>query len=198
MDELTVSAALVGQRVAVPHRPEWGVGTVLRVQTTAAGGPPQHRVSIHFATGHRTLLVPPARLITPAAEPERAAGWLDTLAGRTVDDRLARLPDALAAPGLLPAEQIAALVPLYELTEEPACLLRWARRQANVADPLSLWSRDELAVAFRQFCIERDSALRLAAARVVQAAGADALAALLERQAPAVAAALRAALARPI
>jgi len=198
MPELAIDDGLIGHRIAVPDRPEWGVGTVLRVQSTSAGEHPVHRVSIQFATGHRVLLVPPARLIEPQPEVERAAGWLDTLAGRTADDRLVNLPTSVTEFLGTPVQRIAVLTPLYEFTEEPASLIRWARRQANVADPLSHWSRDELLVAYRKFCLERDSTLRVAAALYKQAEGPEALAAVLAAFPEPVATEMRAALRRPI
>ena len=83
MPELEYNAELVGRRVCNPSRPEWGLGTVLRVQTTLADGQTVHRVSVQFATGHRTILIPPGRLAEPQDEPQRAAGWLDhSAAGR--------------------------------------------------------------------------------------------------------------------
>ncbi len=196
MSELTIDDGLVGRRVAVPDRPEWGLGTVLRVQTTIVSGQTVHRVGVQFPTGHRVLLVPPARLIEPQPELERAAGWLDTLAGRTVDDRLVSLPASVTEFLGTPAQRIGVLAALYEYTEEPASLIHWARRQAHVADPLSHWSRDELLVAFRAFCTERDSTLRVAAALLKQAEGPEALAAALTSHPEAVATEMRAALRR--
>lgn len=176
MSDLTIGPELVGQQVCVPHRPEWGVGKVLRVQTTTVAGQPQHRVSIHFATGHRQLVVPPASLAPPQAEQQREAGWLDSIAGHTLDERLTQVPPAIRDLLGTPAQRIAALIPLYEWQNEPAVLVQWARRQANVADPLSHWSRDELALAFSQFCIERDSHFRMLAARIKDKHGTEALA----------------------
>ncbi len=188
----------MGRKVSLPNRPEWGVGTVLRVQSTIIDGQPAHRVSVQFATGHRTLQVPPARLVEPRSEPTRAAGWLDTAGKRTADDRLTRLPESITEFLGTPAQHIAATAPLYEHTEGPESLIKWARRQANVADPLSLWSRDELLAAFQVFCTERDSTLRLAAARLKQAEGSDALTAALTMLPDKIAAAMRSALRRPI
>lgn len=197
-DELEIGPALVGGRVAIPARPEWGIGTVLRVQSTTVDGQPRHRVSVQFATGHRTLLVPPARLATPSAEPHRAPGWLDTLAGQTLDDALWRLPASVAEFIGTPAERFAALAELYGFTDEPGSLTKWARRQTGVADPLTLWTRDELLAAFRKFCTERDAELCLAAARLKQANGQAALEDALAAQPEALRAAMHAALQRPL
>ncbi len=198
MSDLPVNAALVGRKVRNPARPEWGDGEVLRVQATTVGGQPVHRVSVQFVTGHRMLVVPPARLVEPAPEQQRAAGWLDTLGKRTLDDRLVNLPVSVREFIGTPAQRVALLASLYTYDEEPASLVQWARRQADVADPLSQWSRDELMVAFREFCMERDSALRHAAALVKQKAGPAALERVLADLPDAVRPAMLAALRRPI
>ncbi len=179
MSDLEVTAELLGSRVCLPNRPEWGSGEVLRVQATRIGGQPVHRVSIQFPTGHRTVVVPPGRLALPVAEPEREAGWLDEIGGMTLDDRLTQLPPESREVLGTPARRLAAMAPLFELSAEGTGLVQWALRQANVADPLSLWSRDELLLAFNAFCHERDGHLRLVAALLKQAEGAEALAAVL-------------------
>jgi len=176
MPDLKINAGLVGQKVSSPARPEWGVGTVLRIQATRVGGKPAHRVSIQFATGHRTLVVPPARITAPQATPQREAGWLDEIGGQTLDDRLTKLPETVTSVLGGPRERIGAIAALYRVDAGPAGLVDWARRQIGTANPLSLWSRDELSQAFAAFCDERDVHLRIAAARLKQAEGPDALA----------------------
>lgn len=198
MSELPVNAELVGRRVCNPARPEWGVGTVLRVQATVIGGRPVQRVSVQFATGHRHLVVPPARLTAPQPERGREAGWLDQVAGRTPDDRLTELPAEVLECLGTPAQRIAALAPLYEHDEGPTSLTRWALRQARVADALTHWSRDELLVAFRRFCDARDSHLRRLAALLVQKEGREALRDVLVGFPGPIRAAMEAALRRPV
>lgn len=185
----------------MPGRREWGVGRVLRIQTTSVGGKPQHRISIQFpVVGHKTLLVPPARLVAPQAEVEREAGWLDTLGGRTVDDRLRKVPEEFERYLGTPAQHIRALATLYRWDDtDPHELVQWARRVADVADPLSVWSRDELSVAFAVHARERDAVLRVAAARLRQQEGPAALEPVLAQiDNPEIVARMRAALARPV
>lgn len=195
MAELIINRDLVGQSVRNAARPEWGVGKVLRVQEERQPDGVAHRVSIQFATGHRTLLVPPAQLESPSPEPQRQAGWIDQLAGTTSDDRLRQLPkEALTVLGG-PEEKLAALLPLFSFTNDPHGLVHWARRQTGVADPLSQWNRDELEHAFAGFCAERDAALRAAAAVIKDRRGPEQLKAVLaevpEPLKPAVMQALR-------
>ena len=176
MSELVVNEDLVGQRVCLPTRPEWGAGTVLRVQATLVDGQPVHRVSIQFTTGHRTLVIPPARLAVPEGEPQREAGWLDTLGRQTIDDRLTALPEAVREFLGASAQRIVVLARLYEIDEDATGLIKWARSQSGVGDPLSLWTRDEIRAAFEQFCRRRDQMLRDAVTALRRTSGQSAVA----------------------
>lgn len=196
--ELEIGPGLVGRRVSLPARPEWGIGTVMRVQSTTVAGQPRHRVSVQFAVGHRTLTVPPARLTEPAPEPQRQPSWLETVGGQALDDALSRLPGHVAEFLGTPAQRMAMLAQFYTYTEDPASLSKWARAQTGAADPLALWSRDELLVAFRRFCDERDAEFRVAAAKLKQAADQAALDEVLAAQPEPLRSAMRAALQRPL
>lgn len=188
-----IGPALVGRTVQVAARPEWGAGTVLRVQSTSAAGQPQHRVSIQFAVGHKQLLIPPGRLVAPSAEPERTPGWIDAVAGATVDDRLRRLPaEATQVLGTL-AQRLAALAPYFGVGDDERSLMRWARAQTGVGDPLSRWTRDELSAALEQFRRHRDSYARELIANARAASGADAVDDALAALAPEVREQIRAA-----
>lgn len=182
MDGLEISPKLVGQKVCNAAKPEWGVGTVLRVDAGpspgASGGQRVHRVTVQFpVVGSKTMVVPPARLLPPQAEAQRSdAGWLDSISGRGVDERLAKLPEDIEKAFGTTRQRLDAVLPTYRVdVENPAALVKWARRQTGVSDPLSQWSRDELAVAFGKFVLERDSHLRMLAARLKQAEGQTAL-----------------------
>lgn len=175
MQELNIGPDLVGSDVQNATRPEWGVGKVLRVQKIHAGERPAHRVSIQFTTGHRVLLVPPARLIANQPEPERKAGWLEGMGKTTLDDRLRKLPEQLTDFLGSPHERLATVTPLYSVSADSRALLRWASSQTGVVDPLAHWSRDELLGALSDFCNERDAYLRNAAALLKLREGSQAL-----------------------
>ena len=179
MSDLEINDGLVGWRVCNPIRPEWGVGTVLRVQSTLVDGQPVHRVSVQFATGHRTIVVPPGRLAEPQAEPQRAAGWLDQLGRQTLDDRLTTLPESVRQFLGTATQRLIVLARLYTLDEDGAALLKWARSQTGVADPLAHWTRDEIRAAFDEFCRRRNALLRELAATLRQTQGPAAVRAAL-------------------
>jgi hypothetical protein len=179
VSDLEINDRLVGQRVCNPARPEWGAGTVLRVQSTTVDGQLVHRVSVQFATGHRTLVIPPGRIAAPQAEPQRPAGWLDQVSHRTLDDRLTMLPEAVREFLGTASQRMIVLARLYTLTDDGPALLKWARSQAGVADPLAHWTRDEIRAAFTEFCRRRDALLRELAATLRQTQGPQALRAAL-------------------
>ncbi len=201
MTELIVNKDLVGCTVRCAARPEWGNGAVLTVKSVNVGGQAAHRVSVQFATGHRVLMVPPARLVAPQAlsQEEAPATWLETIAGRTPDDLLRLLPAAATEVLGGPGARLAALAPFYEIDPESEKeLLRWAKGQSGVPDPLTRWTRDELQSAFRAFCIERDDHLRGLLATLKQARGQEAVDDALAAVPPAARRVMLAVLRRPI
>lgn len=198
MNELTVGPELVGAKVKNAARPEWGIGTVLRVQRIQTGGQPVQRVSIQFAVGHRTLVVPPAHLVAPYEEPQRESGWLAGLSKSTLDDRLRTLPESVTQVFGSLRDRLLAVLPLYTLGEDSPTLLRWACAQTGVSDPLSHWTRDELLVAFQKFCSQRDAHLRTVAAQLKVKEGAHSLQEVIAAEPEPAQQAIRAALRQPI
>lgn len=175
MSDLAIGPELVGKKVQNAARPDWGVGTVTRVEQSSMGGNGVFRVSVQFNLGLKHVLVPPARLVEPRPEPTRQTGWLDSLGRNTLDDRLRRLPPEAVEVLGAPAQKLAALAKLYRWSDEATAIVNWARAQTGVGDPLSAWTRDELEVAFRDFANERDATLRAAAARIKLGEGPEAL-----------------------
>jgi Protein of unknown function (DUF3553) len=198
---ITPSRELVGRKVCVPAAPDWGVGNVLKVLETTVGGQPSFRVTVQFPHAIRTLVVPPAVLGEPVAEdagPQRTQGWLESFGKGSLDARLRSVPDELARVlGSLP-QRLTALLPLYRYSDEAKSLIKWARAQTGVADPLSQWNRDELGEAFRVFAIERDGHFRSLLAQLKSVEGQPAITEFLESVDPELRAAVRAAIDRPV
>lgn len=194
MNELPVDVGLVGREVRSAARPEWGVGKVLRVQRISGGDAPVFRVSVQFAVGHRTLVAPPAKLLHPEPEEQRESGWLESLGGTTLDDRLRALPESVTQFLGTPRDRIAIVAPLFAFRDDPGLLLRWARDQTGLTDPLEHWTRDELQLAFEQFCYRRDEFLRGAAAALARSAESCELDTLLTEFEPPIGEAIRRAL----
>lgn len=200
MSDLAIGPELVGTKVSSPTRPEWGVGTVLRVQTARENGKTVSRVSVQFpVVGHKLLISPPARLCPPVVEPERQQhGWLDVLARSTLDDRLRALPESVTDVLGGPLERLRATLPLYAIRDDAGSLLKWARTQTGVGDPLAHWSRDELTAAFSDFRISRDAHFKNIAASVQKQGRMDELRSLLNEQPEDIRAAVHEAMQRVI
>lgn len=181
MTDMPITHQLVGQKVRNPSRPEWGIGTVLRVQSSGEGEGAVHRVSVQFHVGHKTIVIPPGRLALPEEERPRGGGWLDTLARLTPDDRLRSLPHTLTTLLGTGEQRLRAVGELYDAPDDPGALVQWARRQTDVADPLSHWSRDELMEAYRAFCQRRDEYLLQAAAMIRKNSGIEGIRAALSK-----------------
>lgn len=190
-DEQDDPTLAVGAKVVNAARPDWGVGTILRVEKTRPTGDAALRVTVQFAVGSRVVQVPPARLTPPGAAVQREAGWLDKLAGKTLDDALRAVPEDIVMHLGMPAEKLALLAKLYEISDDPAALLKWARKQTGVGDPLQHWTRDELQIAFGDYCRARDEMLRETAARLGRSDGNAALEAAMAEIDPDAAARMR-------
>jgi len=185
----------MGQAVQNPARPDWGTGRVVSVARAGAA----ERVTVDFpVVGRKTLLIPPGRLTTPGAEPQRESGWLDRLAGAGSDQRLRQLPESVLQVLGTPRQRLAAVLPWYVFDGSPDSLCRWARTLVGAADPLSLWSRDELEAAFSLFCRERDAQVRMLAALLKQQEGVEALREWIAQLEPELGAAVEQALRRPL
>lgn len=194
VDSPSDSQLQVGQKVVNAARPDWGVGTILRIEATQPNGTGSQRITVQFAVGSRVVQSPPARLVPPGLAVQRDSGWLDKLAGRTPDDALRALPEDVVLHLGSPAQRFALVGRLYEFQGNGPALLAWARRQTGVADPLEHWTRDELHAAFGDFCRARDTVLREAAGRLSRAEGPDAVEAVVAQFPVRVAEQIRAAL----
>lgn len=194
MSESSPANLSIGAKVVNEARPDWGVGTILRVEHALSGGDGPLRVTVQFAVGSRVVQVPPARLTPPGGPVQRDAGWLDKLAGKTLDDALRAIPEEIAMHLGRPADKLGLLAGLYELSDDPAALLRWARRQTGVGDPLEHWTRDELAAAYTDFSRARDDMLRETVLRIRRSDGPSGVDAVLADTPPAALERIRAAI----
>ena len=146
MDEIAISTKLKGATVQVIGRPDSGTGVVESVQRTTAGGKPQHRVTGMFpVVGQKTLVSPPARLGLPTDGPTRQQGWLDQIAGRTLDDRLRKLPPDIEKFIGTTRENLAAIVRLYEFEDSPKSLQLWSQRNPGAANPRRRWPPEQVS-----------------------------------------------------
>jgi len=170
-----------GDRIRSEGSPEWGVGTITRVQNLTHAGEPCQRLSARFErAGLKTILtaiikVVPADAVPTAgdepqtpgshhngtAEPEPARlGSEAHLEGRELKEIFGVLPEATRDPFSSLADRLNATLFLYKYEPTGGSLLDWASVQSRLADPLSRYSRAELEQEFQRFAYERDTHLK--------------------------------------
>ncbi len=169
-----------GDRIRNEGCPEWGVGTISRVQNLTHEGEPCQRLSARFErAGLKTILtaivqiVPAEALPVPAAgsdaeNPQSNVAQINGnaqaseahLEGRELKEIFGVLPEATRDPFSSLAERLAATLAIYRYEPTGGSLLDWASVQARMADPLSRYSRTELEQEFQRFAYERDTHLK--------------------------------------
>ncbi len=165
-----------GDRVRLPSKPEWGVGTVTRVATTHVKGAVCHALTIRFPNaGIKTLNTSVAlcervdetteegagEAAVAIAQAEAAAGdeLLGPSAQRRVEALMVGLPEPCRDPFRALAARIESTCDLYRFQPSGRSLVDWAVAQTGLDDPLSRFNRQELETHFRKWAAERDQHL---------------------------------------
>ena len=164
---LTPTMFTQGMQVRHRQRPEWGTGSVTRVETLPRAGSRDQRLWIKFgAAGLKTLLASAADLEvlegTGAAEHTFAAreiasegGWLGQITKRRPEEAMSELPPDATDPFLTPERRLKNLLGLYRFDGGPK-LIDWAVAQSGLDDPLSRFNRTELEAFYKNWSMERD------------------------------------------
>ncbi len=167
---LTPTMFTQGMQVRHRQRPEWGAGSVARIETLTRAGTRDQRLWIRFANaGLKTLLASAADLEvvegTGAAEHTFAAreiasegGWLGAIAQKKPEQAMSELPPDATDPFLLPERRLKNILGLYRF-DAGAKLIDWAVAQSGLDDPLSRFTRIELEAFYKNWALERDLAL---------------------------------------
>jgi hypothetical protein len=164
-----------GDVVRHQRRPEWGFGTVQRVEVLRRGSGNDQRLWIRFANaGLKTLLASASELETVrsadgtlvagddtlvARELRGETGWLGEISKRKPEDAMAALPAEASNPFLSASRRLEFVLSLYRF-EPQTRLIDWAVAQSGLGDPLSRFSRHELEQFFQLWAFERDAALQ--------------------------------------
>lgn len=167
---LTPTMYTQGMQVRHRQRPEWGAGTVSRVEQLTRGTTRDQRLWIKFgAAGLKTLLASAADLEvvegTGAAEHTFAAreiasegGWLGQIAKKRPEQAMSELPPDTTDPFLTPERRLKNLLGLFRFDGNTK-LIDWAVAQSGLDDPLSRFTRIELEAFYKDWSRERDVAL---------------------------------------
>jgi len=172
-----------GDQVRHPTRPEWGVGSVTKVESVTVDGRPAQRLSVRFAgqgvkmlntgyvdlvrggdtEGGADILGGPERHEAPAAGVIRALAdegdWLAEVNVRRIEEAMRELPESACDPFASPLRRLEATLALYRFARTGHGLVAWAVAQTGLEDPLTRFNRHELEHFFDRWATERDSHL---------------------------------------
>jgi hypothetical protein len=165
-----------GDRVRHPSRPEWGTGTISRIEILARGGTPDMRLWVRFpTTGEKALLASAAGLElvdSPASEQllgdrpsiqeldmANGGGWLADVSKRKIDDVMVAVSEDALDPFASPQRRLANILGLYRFDGSPARLVEWAVAQSGLDDPMSRFNRQELEQFHRRWLANVDAQL---------------------------------------
>jgi hypothetical protein len=166
-----------GDRVRHPGRPEWGIGTIVKVEPLPVNGHTTQRLSIRFPNGGmKTLIEEQANLQRMAdsgdplfgddREPAARAwdkysegDWISPIARKKVFEALISLPQETRDPFNSLQKRLHLTFRLYRFDKSGKGLIDWAVAQTGIDDPLTRFSRQELEQHFARFVTERDAHL---------------------------------------
>ena len=180
---MTQQSFAFGDQVRHPTRPEWGVGSVSKVETLTIDGRPAQRLSVRFPgqgvkvlnTGYVQLSrvgggdaaggtpIGDLRLDEPpAAEVIRSLDgddWLAEVNRRRIEEAMRVLPESARDPFASGRRRIEATLSLYRFDRTGHGLVDWAIAQTGLDYPLTRFNRHELERFFDRWAAERDAHL---------------------------------------
>jgi hypothetical protein len=163
----------IGHRVRHTKRPEWGVGSVVKIEVITRDGRPDRRIWIRFPNvGEKTVLASMAELehLDEAEGPgggnptladlhaRSDGGWLGAISKQKPEHIMTALPDAATDPFLPLRRRLQNVLALYRF-DAHARLIEWAVAQSGLNDPLSRFSRHELESFFQRWRFALDAHL---------------------------------------
>jgi len=160
----------VGERLRHRKRPEWGVGTITRIEPVRMGTRTDQRLWIRFSNaGSKAVLASVGELdrIVPDGdghtladrEARHEGGWLGEIARRRPEDAMTELPPEASDPFLALRKRLDFTFGLYRFEPVGGKLLDWAIAQTGLEDPLARFSRHELEQFFQRWAFNRDQHL---------------------------------------
>ena len=167
-----------GDQVRHGDHPEWGTGSVAKVEDTSAGGSPSQKVTIRFAnagikviqsiSGKLQLIDPqPTSLAEPTSaeqieELDRMSkdDLLAPVASRRLLEIMVAIPESCRDPFRSLQDRIETTLALWRFDEGSGGLNDWAVMQTGLDDPLARFNRHELEEHFKRWSHEREQHLK--------------------------------------
>ncbi len=166
-----------GDRVRHSNRPEWGIGSVVRVEELPMNGTSSQRLQVRFpGAGVKTLSAghaPLERVTDEAPPPGRddapnqvrlwdkvgETDWLAGVARKRIEESMISLPSEASDPFRDITQRIRFTVRLYRFERTGRGLVDWAVAQTGLDDPLSRFNRHELEQFYDRWAFEREAHL---------------------------------------
>ena len=161
-----------GDRLRHRDKPEWGVGSVTRVEACVVNGTPDWRIVIRFPNaGLKTLVASAAPVdrvqgdestgapsAKAMADVERHGDdeVLGPMAMKRLREAMATLPEGVVDPFKTIEQRVERTLELYRFDASGRSLMDWAVAQTSLDDPLSTFNRHELEEFFERWAMERD------------------------------------------
>ena len=166
-----------GDEVRHGARPEWGSGSIIKVESTCVDGEPDQRVTVRFtAHGMKTFIASKAPLervndSSPLAAVAEQSSTIDAwdrmgtqdglgdLASRKIEEVMTSLPESCRDPFRSLEARLTTTIDLFRFDESGRGLIEWAVAQTRLDDPLSRFNRHELESHFKRWACQRDQHL---------------------------------------
>ncbi len=175
---MTAVAFKMGDKVRSSKRPEWGEGSVMKLEAITFQGKADQRIYVRFsAVGMKTLLASAADLLhadgagddvltaihrpTTLADVEksRESGWLGAIDRRGPEEVMTSLPPAATDPFLSLRKRLENTLALYRFDGAAGRLIDWAVAQSGVNDPMTRFNRNQLEQFFQRWKFALDAHL---------------------------------------
>jgi len=166
-----------GDRVRLCRRPEWGIGSVVKVEPAMLNGTRSHSVSIRFANqGIKVLNTAVAEIELVSHEHVEALAdakahpmvqwhkisendWLAPIAQRKIQEVMVSLPENVRDAFCSIKQRLKQTLDLFRFERTGGSLIEWAIAQSGLDDPLSRFTRQELELLFDRWMTYRQDHL---------------------------------------
>ncbi len=167
-----------GDRIRHLRRPEWGVGSIVKVEPTKLNGRSTQSLSVRFpSVGIKVLNTAEAELELVSGEHTKALAdaeahpivqwgkldstdWLAPMAQRKIQEAMTSLPPVVCDAFNSLRRRLSLTLDLYRFDRSSRALMDWAVAQSGMDDPLTHFSRHELEELFDRWADQRDVHLR--------------------------------------
>ena len=166
-----------GDRIRHLRRPEWGVGSVVKVERITLNGRSTQSLTVRFpSVGIKQLNTAQAELELVSPEHTKALAdaeahpivqwgklnetdWLAPMAQRKIQEAMTSLSADVRDPFNSLRRRLSLTLDLYRFERSSRSLMDWAVAQTGLDDPLTHFTRHELEELFERWAAQRDSHL---------------------------------------